>query len=87
MVARLRASRETSSGQRFWPDKTIANLKFQHQIEYDNLKRVYTIRLSERKNGVIEVKNFGTAKKLMSEVVALTFSSGLCPIFSFSVGF
>jgi len=59
----------------FWLDRTIAKFRFQHEIVYDNLKRLYTLKLSERDNGVIRVKDFRTAKKLMSEVVALKLTS------------
>jgi len=57
--------------RRFLPDRLISNLKFRHEISYDSLKKTYAIRLSERDNGVIKVKDFSTAKKLMAEVVAL----------------
>ena len=57
--------------RRFFPDRLINKLKFQHEISYDSLKRVYSLRLSERGDGLIKVRDFGTAKKLMAEVVAL----------------
>ena len=61
--------------RKFWPDRTITKLRFCHEIEYDTLKRLYTIKLSERRNGAIKVKDFRTAKKLMSEVVALRLTN------------
>jgi len=54
-----------------WLDKEIADFKVKHDIQYDNLKRVYNVRLSERDNKVISVKNFDEAKTLMSEIVGL----------------
>lgn len=53
----------------FWMDSEIADLKVSHSIQYDNLKKVYNIRLSEKGNEVISVKDFEKAKSLMSEVV------------------
>ena len=57
--------------RRFLPDRLITSLKFRHEISYDSLKKIYSIMLSERKNGVVKVRDFSAAKKLMSEVVAL----------------
>jgi len=54
-----------------WLDKEIADFKVKHDIQYDNLKRVYNVRLSERDNKLISVKNFDEAKTLMSEIVGL----------------
>lgn len=54
-----------------WLDKEIADFKVKHGIQYDNLKRVYNVRLSERDNKLISVKNFDEAKILMSEIVGL----------------
>ena len=54
-----------------WLDNEIADLKVKHDIQYDNLKRVYNVRLSERDNKVISVKDFDEAKALMSEIVGL----------------
>ncbi|MBW1703220.1 MAG: DUF4390 domain-containing protein [Deltaproteobacteria bacterium] len=52
-------------------EKEIADFKVKHDIQYDNLKRVYNVRLSERDNKLISVKNFDEAKTLMSEIVGL----------------
>jgi hypothetical protein len=54
-----------------WLDNEVADLKVKHDIQYDNLKRVYHVRLSERDNKVISVKDFDEAKALMSEIVGL----------------
>jgi hypothetical protein len=54
-----------------WLDNEVADLKVKHDIQYDNLKRVYHVRLSEKDNKVISVKDFDEAKALMSEIVAL----------------
>jgi hypothetical protein len=55
----------------FWRDVKIADLRVSHAVQYDNLKRMYVVRLSERKNEVIFVQDFEEAKKLISEVVGL----------------
>lgn len=54
-----------------WLDNEVADLKVKHDIQYDNLKRVYHVRLSEKDNKVISVEDFDEAKALMSEIVAL----------------
>jgi hypothetical protein len=52
-------------------DKKITDLEVKHSIRYDNLKKIYEVSGSERKNKVITVKDFEEAKRLMSEVVGL----------------
>jgi hypothetical protein len=52
-------------------DKKIADLEVKHSIKYDNLKKIYEVRLSEQENKLITVKDFEEAKKLMSEVIGL----------------
>ncbi|MFH1242483.1 MAG: DUF4390 domain-containing protein [Pseudomonadota bacterium] len=54
----------------FWWDRTMADLKVSHEIQYDNLKKVYNVKLSET-NKSISVKDFDEAKKLTSEIVGL----------------
>ena len=53
-----------------WWDKGLADLKVSHEIQYDNLKKVYVLKLSEKQKS-ISVKDFDEAKKLMSEIVGL----------------
>jgi len=57
--------------RRFWPDRSIADLKVSHEIQYDGLKKNYRVRLSERDNETHRVTDFEEAKKMMSEIVAL----------------
>lgn len=52
-------------------DNKVTDLEVKHSIKYDSLKKIYEVRLSERENNVITVKDFEEAKKLMSEVIAL----------------
>jgi hypothetical protein len=52
-------------------DKEISDLKVSHDIQYDGLKKVYLVRLSELDNKVITLKDFDEAKKIMSEIVGL----------------
>jgi hypothetical protein len=54
-----------------WPDKTMVSKKIQHSIRYDNLKKQYEVRRSEENQKAVIVKEFETAKKIMTEVVAL----------------
>jgi hypothetical protein len=58
-----------------WLDKKIADMEFRHSIKYDNLKEIYEVRLLERENETITVKDFDEAKRLMSNVVALRITS------------
>lgn len=53
-----------------WWDKKIADLEVSHDIQYDNLKKVYMVRLCEKEK-TFSVKDFDKAKKLMSEIVGL----------------
>jgi len=52
-------------------NKKIVDLEIKHSVKYDNLKRIYEVKLSEQDNKVTTVKSFDEAKKLMAEVVAL----------------
>lgn len=52
-------------------DKKITDLEVKHSIKYDNLKKIYEVRLSEQGNKVITIKDFDEAKKLMSDVLGL----------------
>ena len=52
-------------------DKMIADLKVSHDVQYDNLKKIYKVRLSERNDKPIFVQDFNEAKELMSEIVEL----------------
>jgi hypothetical protein len=58
-----------------WLDKKIADIEFRHSVKYDNLKEIYEVRLEEREAETITVKDFGEAKRLMSDVVALRVTS------------
>lgn len=59
----------------WWPDEKIADMEFNHSIKYDNIKKVYEVRLSEQDNKIITVQDFDEAKKLMTEVAALKVAS------------
>ena len=56
--------------KRFWWDENIADLKVSHEIRYDNLKKVYTVKLSEKEGEVIRIKDFEKARRIMSEIAA-----------------
>jgi hypothetical protein len=52
----------------FWWDRKIADLKISHDIQYDSLKKVYMVRLGERNEEIISVKDLDGAMNLMSEI-------------------
>ncbi len=56
-------------------DRNMADLRVKHDITYDNLKEVYRIKLSERNNKMIPVKDFHEAKSLMSKIVGLKITN------------
>ncbi len=55
----------------YWWDVKITDLEVKHSIKYDNLKKIYEVRLSDQDNKIITVKDFEEAKRLMADVVAL----------------
>jgi hypothetical protein len=55
----------------FQRDKNIAELSVTHSIVYDNLKKAYKVRLSERNSEVTLVEDFSEAKNLMSKIVGV----------------
>lgn len=57
--------------RRFWWDREIADLKVQHQIRYDDLKKIYHVQLMEKQPHSVQTTDFEKAKGLMSEIVGL----------------
>lgn len=55
----------------YWRDNKITDLKVSHEVQYDSLKKLYVVRLSERNNKTVSLKDFGEVKALMSEIVGL----------------
>lgn len=55
----------------YWWDMKVADREISHSIKYDNLKKIYEVRLSEQNNKVVTVKDFDEARRLMAEVVAV----------------
>jgi hypothetical protein len=55
----------------FWWDRKIADLKISHDIQYDSLKKVYMVRLGERNEEIISVKDLDGAMNLMSEIAGV----------------
>ena len=55
----------------FWLDKKIADIKVKHSVKYNNLKKIYELRLSEQNNKTIILEDFDEVRELMTEVVAL----------------
>jgi len=54
----------------YWWDRKVADREISHSIKYDNLKKIYEVRLSEQNNNVITIKDFDEARRLMAEVIA-----------------
>jgi hypothetical protein len=57
-----------------WWNKKIADLTVSHEIQYDSLKKVYRVRLSEKEDKVIVVSDSEEAKGLMSEIRGLALA-------------
>jgi hypothetical protein len=57
--------------RRFWWDQEITTVEVRHDIEYDNLKQVYLVTISEENSKTISLKDFAEAMKLMSETLNL----------------
>jgi hypothetical protein len=54
-----------------WMDQEIASLTVTHEINYDNLRKVYTVKRSNGEENVTSTADFLEAKKLMSEIVGV----------------
>jgi hypothetical protein len=52
-------------------DKKLASLEVNHNIKYDSLKKIYSVRFSENSGKEVTVRSFEEAKKLMAEIVAI----------------
>jgi len=54
----------------YWWDSKVADREISHSIKYDNLKKIYEVKLSEQNDDVITMKDFDEARRLMAEVIA-----------------
>ncbi len=54
-----------------WWDKKIADITVNHDVQYDNIKKVYMVRLFERDDEPIFLQDFNEVKKHMSEISGL----------------
>jgi len=52
-------------------DKKIADIKVKHDVQFDGLKKVYMVRLLEKDDEPIFIKDFDGVKKQMSEISGL----------------
>jgi hypothetical protein len=52
-------------------DKKITTIKVNHHIQYDSLKRVYEVRLLEKDDKPIFIKDFDEARSRMSDICGL----------------
>jgi len=55
----------------FWWDKKITDIKVSHDVQYDNLKKVYMVRLFEKGDKTIFVQDFDEVKTLLSGIRGL----------------
>ena len=55
----------------YWWDRKIAEIKVSHDVQYDSLKKVYMIKLSEKDDKTISVQDFDEVKKILSHVAGL----------------
>ncbi|MBN2124330.1 MAG: DUF4390 domain-containing protein [Deltaproteobacteria bacterium] len=56
----------------FWWDRKMADIEINHSVKYDNLKKIFEVRLSEENQQQVHVlKGFEEVKRLMADVVAL----------------
>ena len=54
-----------------WWDKKISDIKINHDVQYDSLKKVYMIRLFENGDKPLFVRDFSEVKKRMSAITGL----------------
>jgi len=59
----------------FWLDKKITSLEVTHEVKYDNLKKAYTVTRSWENGRQHEVKTFGEAQKLMTDIDSLKITT------------
>jgi len=52
----------------FWWDRKIADIKVNHHVQYDSLKKIYMVTRSERGDKPIMVRDFNAVEPLMSEI-------------------
>ncbi len=58
-----------------WFDREVASLTVNHEITYDNLRKVYTVRRSSNgEERVTHASGFEEARKLMSEIVGVNLA-------------
>lgn len=53
------------------PNREIASVTVTHEVKYDSLRKIYTVRRSYDDNEAVQVTDLQDAKKLMSEIVGL----------------
>jgi hypothetical protein len=54
-----------------WWDREVESLTVTHEIKYDNLRKLYSVRRFNGEESVTSTADFEEAKKLMSEIVGL----------------
>ena len=55
----------------FWLDKELADIKITNTVEYDNLKKEYTVRRSWKAEQPILTQSFQEAQRFMTEINGL----------------
>jgi hypothetical protein len=59
---------ELNENRDYWWDRGIADVKASHEIQYDSLKKIYTIFMSEHAGEPLVVSDFEKAKDAMSRI-------------------
>jgi hypothetical protein len=54
-----------------WFDKKVTNIKLNHRIKYDNLKKEFNIKRSWKNNNPVITQSFDEAQKLMTKIESL----------------
>lgn len=54
--------------RKFWRDKKITDIKVVHTIQYDSIKKVYHLKLSEKNYKNISLRDLEEAKKMLAQI-------------------
>ena len=51
-----------------WPDSSVASIRLEHTVKYDNLKNEFRVKRPEENQNELVFKDFRAAKRAMAEV-------------------
>ncbi len=54
--------------KKWWKDKKITDLKVIHAVQYDSIKKIYKVQLSESNPKEVCLKNIEQAKKMLAHI-------------------